>query len=226
MFFNDETSDEGGDTVNLFAKYLSKVYSDKAFQIPEYYTTGLVDQFDVKFVELSLVEVFDEILGLQSKTSAGPDGIPSLLLRECVCTLSKPICTLFNLSLKSGVFLSFWKNSYVTPIFKSSNTSDVSNYRGVCLQSTLPKLLDALVTKQLSWQCKSLIINSQHGFQKGRSTVTNLICYEDYLFNAFGKGSQVDAVYTDFSKAFDRVNHALLLAKLQALGLDQVLFVD
>jgi hypothetical protein len=61
-------------------------------------------------------------------------------------------------------------------------------------------------------------MSAQHGFFKGRSTVTNLIEFTSYVLNCMENGVQVDAIYTDFSKAFDKVIHRLLLRKLAKLG--------
>ena len=95
------------------------------------------------------------------------------------------------------------------------------NYRGECLQSAIPKLLDSIVSKQIKWMCKQIISDNQHGFMEQRSTVTNLVVYHTYLLNALENKMQVDAIYTDFSKAFDRVNHKILLLKLTKLGFNQ-----
>jgi hypothetical protein len=74
---------------------------------------------------------------------------------------------------------------------------------------------------------KSSIMSAQHGFFKGRSTVTNLIEFTSYVLNCMENGIQVDAIYTNFSKAFDRVSHRLLLRRLAKKGqlscLDRVL---
>jgi hypothetical protein len=70
----------------------------------------------------------------------------------------------------------------------------------------------------LSCFAKSSITSAHHGFFKGRSTVTNLIEFTTYVLNCMKNGVQVDAIDTDFSKAFDKVSHRLLLRKLAKLG--------
>ena len=144
-------------------------------------------------------------------------------LKQCVYTLDIPIHIIFNLSLNSLIFPEYWKHSFLKPIYKSGPKHNVENYRAVCIQSELPKLLDCLVTRLLTWECKNLLIDEQHGFIQGRSINTNLLIYENFIINTFESRLQVDSVYTDFSnfsKAFDRVNHSLLLPKLKALGID------
>nr|CAI5852317.1 unnamed protein product [Callosobruchus analis] len=84
-----------------------------------------------------------------------------------------------------------------------------------------------MIYDQLNWSCRELVSNCQFGFIKGRSTVENLVSYKTDLLEALEKGHQVDAIYTDFSKAFDRVNFDILLSKLSALGFshDSVLWL-
>ncbi|KAK9874373.1 hypothetical protein WA026_002720 [Henosepilachna vigintioctopunctata] len=116
------------------------------------------------------------------------------------------------------LFLSLWNKSFVVPIFESGNKSLISNYRGISIQSTIPKLLDCLMSSFLSWNCEAILIEQQHGFRNGRFTTSNLVLYLSDIIRCFESGIQIDAVYTDFSKALDRVNLNLLLAKLQSLG--------
>lgn len=66
-----------------------------------------------------------------------------------------------------------------------------------------------------------MIIDSQHGFMKGRSTVTNLAVISQYLCEIVDRKGQVDCIYTDFSKAFDRMNHSILLEKLESFGFSE-----
>lgn len=83
---------------------------------------------------------------------------------------------------------------------------------------SIPKLFEKLVTDNLSSIFKDLINPNQHGFVSGRSTVTNLSIFQSYIIQAFRGGDQVDAIYTDFSKAFDKVCHSILINKFKALG--------
>lgn len=216
MFLDNEVASEGSECVNLFAKFFSSVYSNScAFERPNITFTNSVD---ISSIDINLESVFNGIQQLKPKYSYGPDGIPPILLKNCVCAFARPVHFLFSLSLVSECFPDFWKHSFIAPIFKQGNKENIKNYRGVCMQSALPKLLDELVASELSWKCKNVIIPQQHGFCTGKSTVTNLLVYEQALLNALKNGHQVDSVYTDFSKAFDKVNHDLLLLKLEGIG--------
>lgn len=140
------------------------------------------------------------------------------MIRKCSSSLSHPIALLFNSSLRSSTFPTKWKNAFITPIFKSGNKNDVSNYRPLSIISVIPKILDSILTDKLITYLMDSIISQQHGFLKKRSTITNLVSFEQYILKGFYDGLQTDAVYTEFSKAFDKVNHERLLQKLKTLG--------
>ena len=215
MFLDSSRDDSGNDIVNLFARHFASTYVKADPDVPEYNFSRTIN---CDTISISVIQVFEGICKLKTSNSVGPDGIPSIFLKECVFALSKPLHYLFNCSLKNGIFPSFWKMSFLVPIFKSGNRENVADYRGISIQSQIPKLFDNLISGQLSWCCKNIIIDQQHGFVQGRSTVSNLLLYQDHLLGAFENGLQVDSIYTDFSKAFDRVCHKLLLSKLAALG--------
>lgn len=83
----------------------------------------------------------------------------------------------------------------------------------------MPKIFENIVADKLSSLLKYVIINEQYGFMAGQSVSTNLLLYHICVNLAIEEGSQVDAVYTDFKKAFDSVDHTLLLCKLSAFGI-------
>lgn len=215
MFYGPERGENGEEIVGLFASHFSSVYDKSDCPIPIFPST---ESKDISISKFSISEVFNEINGLPNKLSSGPDQIPNFFLKNCLYSITKPLRMIFNMSIDLGQFPDIWKLSYVIPIFKSGDPENVGNYRGVCNQSSMAKLFDNLVYDQLSWSCKGLINFNQFGFCKHKSTTTNLVQYEVDLLEVLERGGQVDSIYTDFSKAFDRVNFGLLLAKLLSIG--------
>lgn len=126
---------------------------------------------------------------------------------------------MFNLSLREGFFPDSWKSLFITPIFKNGDKRDISNYRGIAILSTIPKLFEKLVTDKLFESLRTHIHPNQHGFVSGKSTVTNLVQYTSFIRCQLAKNYQIDAIYTDFSKAFEKVDHKLLALKLERYGI-------
>jgi hypothetical protein len=84
----------------------------------------------------------------------------------------------------------------------------------VAILSAIPKRFELLVYRGMYNDLKNLMSISQHGFMKNRSTITNLLEYASFVLNSIADGNQVDSIYTDFSKAFDRVRYQLLLNEI------------
>lgn len=160
---------------------------------------------------------------MKPKTIPGADGIPAFFLKNCAKSLCYPLYCIFNQSLSQGIFLSEWKISYLVPIHKSGPKNKIENYRGISKLSAIPKLFENLVKNKLEFITREHISDRQHGFVSGRSTITNLALFSNYVLNSFESKNQVDAIYTDFSKAFDSVDHSTLIHKLKLYGLHSTL---
>ncbi|KAI5725364.1 hypothetical protein M8J77_014537 [Diaphorina citri] len=218
MFFNDITCSSLQETADLFGQYFSDVYRDSDQPIPEY---SYSDRIDFNTCRFSEDDVSRGLSSLKCKFSSGPDRIPSFILQRCSSVLSNPLSFLFNKSLSSGIFPVEWKKSFVIPIFKSGDRCNISNYRGVCIQSCVLKLLDKLIAEKLAFASRSFISDEQHGFVSRRSTVTNLLCYQHDILQSFKSANAVHSIYTDVAKAFDRVNVSFLIAKLRSYGIGE-----
>ncbi|GAB0209132.1 hypothetical protein GRJ2_003378900 [Grus japonensis] len=115
-----------------------------------------------------------------------------------------------------------WKLANVMPIHRKGRKEDLGNYRPVSLTSVLGKVMEQIILSAITWhvQDNQVIRPSQHGFMKGRSSLTNLISFYDKVTHLVDEGKAVDVVYLDFSKAFNTVSQSILLEKLAAHGLD------
>ena len=158
-----------------------------------------------------------KIKKMKDNKSPGVDGIPPKLLNEIVEQISTPLAKLFNLALEEGIVPSEWKGANITPLFKKGSRKKPENYRPVSLTSVVCKLLETLIRDHMvEFLVKHKIINtSQHGFQKARSCLTNLLCFLEETTKWVDDGSPVDVVYLDFQKAFNKVPHQRVLLKLK-----------
>jgi hypothetical protein len=129
---------------------------------------------------------------------------------------------LFEKSYRNGVVPEIWKKANVTPIFKKGKRTDPANYRPVSLTSVLCKLMEKLVRSVIvNHLCENKLLSiHQHGFVNRKSCATNLLETLDIITEALNRGFSAVLVLLDFSKAFDRVLHELLLIKLESYGLN------
>ena len=216
MSYNGKTSDNPIDIVDFFADFFSSVYNNKSCNFKE---SPLSANLGISLCNIETMEVYNEIMNLNDKLGVGPDDISVIFLKNCACILSYVLCKIFNHSLLSGVFPEAWKLSYIVPLFKNGNKAEVQDYRAITRLSLISKLFESIVSAKLAKQLQSRLTLSQHGFVSGRSTVTNLLVYEQSLVHLMETKHQIDSIYTDFSKAFDKVNHEVLIIKLRAAGI-------
>lgn len=224
---NNEFSQNPSIISNSFASYFASAYKngDNTSLDYSFLSSCMSNLPTVDFNSFTIDEnaLFDHVSKLDSSTSVGPDGIPNIILKDFLVYLSEPLLYLFNLSLSSGVFPCAWKSSYIIPVFKKGNKDRVENYRPIAKLSAIPKLFESIVCEFLTYQCKSLISSKQHGFVKGRSTSTALVSFTSFVNHSLENGCQVDCIYTDFSKAFDKICHKTLLFKLACLGFPPIM---
>ena len=150
--------------------------------------------------------------------AAGPDEIPARILKETAATIAPSLCTLFNRSLEVGYIPREWKLANVVPVHKKDEKHHVENYRPISLLCIVSKVLERCVLNRIKERLEELIADCQHGFRCGRSCVTNLLETLDHVGAILDKAGQVDCVYLDMSKAFDKVRHGLLINKLRDAG--------
>jgi hypothetical protein len=148
-------------------------------------------------LQFTVLEVLNALLDLDTIKGPGPDGVPPLILKSCVSAFALPLCLLFNRSLASCVFPDRWKLSFVVPIFKSGKRNDVSNYRGIAILSTVGKLVELLVKRHMYEDLKCQLEDFQHGFVKGRPTVSNLLEYSSFVLKSIEGGCQLDCLLLD-----------------------------
>ena len=111
----------------------------------------------------------------------------------------------------------------ICPISKKGDRHDVSNNWPISILNSIPKLFEKLVTPPFTSFMKPLLADCQHGFTYSKSTLSNLTVTVPNISDALDKGGQVNVVYTDFAKAFDKVPHFILIEKLASLGIANLL---
>ena len=170
---------------------------------------------------VSTTEIQNEIKKLNPSKTCGPHSIPINLLQLVRDYLSKPLEILFNYSFETGVVPDKFKIARVIPIFKNGKKSCTNNYRPISLLSVFNKILEKLMYKRLiSFVNTYDILNdNQFGFRSGHSTTQATLLITDKIQKAIEKKEYSCGIFLDLSKAFDTVNHHILIDKLQHYGI-------
>ena len=152
--------------------------------------------------------------------SSGYSHLSSRVLKDSFLVLSANLAYLFNLSLATAIFPEDWKRATVVPLFKGGATSKVGNYRPVSLLPLPGKLLEKIVHLALLGHLENngLLTDAQNGFRKNRSTVTGIANFSDDVLRAMNEAKVTVSAFIDLRKAFDTVNHSVLLQKLRHMG--------
>ena len=168
-------------------------------------------------IDFTNEDIMEAMRSFSSYASPGPDGFPSLLLKKCAGELVSPLGLMFRRCLDDGQTLEEPYTANVTPIFKRGDKGKPANYRPVSLTSHVVKTFEKVVKKHIVefLESRNLYNPSQHGFRTGRSTMTQLISYYEELLRGLEEGKNIDAVYLDFSKAFDKCCHQVLLERVR-----------
>ena len=214
VYLGNTETEEGDEIVELFARHFKSSFTRSNPIIPPLKHTPIL----VHDIRITRGELIDALNNMKKSTGYGPDQIPALFIYQCSNYLIDPLLDIFNSSLSTGVFPSMWKSSYIRPLHKKGSINNVQNYRPITTISALSKLFDSIVTVKLSGILHPQISIKQHGFMPNRSTESNLASFTNFISESLSNYGQVDAFFSDFSKAFDSVNHDLLIRKLENYG--------
>ena len=173
---------------------------------------------DIQFTTNTVKNLLEN---LEESSAPGPRGIHPKVLSECADQLSTPLYMIYHQSLDEGMLPSDWKMANITPIFKKGKKSDPLNYRPISLTSVPCKVMEKIIRDKIMnhLESKNLLSRHQHGFRSKCSCLTQLLEYLSEIHDALDNGKPVDAVYLDCQKAFDKVPHKRLIAKLRAYGI-------
>ena len=172
-------------------------------------------------IYVSLNGVIKLLKNLKPFTACGPDAIPTRLLKETAEEVAPAVRLLFQATIHQGCLPSVWKKAHIVPIYKKGSKSSPANYRPISLTSVLCKLCEHIihcaVIRHLT--ANNILSDAQHGFRKRRSCDTQLIITIDDLAKGIEAKSQTDVILLDNEKAFDKVSHRHLLAKVHHYGI-------
>jgi hypothetical protein len=166
-------------------------------------------------------EVTSIVKLLKPKTSCGYDDISPKFIKQCSQAIVMPLTYIANLSFEKGIFPTELKTAKVLPIFKANDPSIPKNYRPISLLPVFSKILERLVYNRLYkyLTLHSILSPSQYGFQENRSTEQAILEMQDRIIQSLNRKLYSLGVFLDLSKAFDTLNHPILLNKLYQYGI-------
>lgn len=215
LFFGGKSAATNHEKANLLNECFGSKFSvpsDPNLPLPFCEDLGLSA---LNHMTVSSDRVGSLLSGLDRSKACGPDNLSGFILRECADALAIPLSVIFNKCLHAGVFPRRWKDATVIPVHKKGPRNQAGNYRSVSLLPIVSKVFEKILCDAFVQHISSVISPSQHGFVPRKSCVTNLCEFMFYATSAMQSKAQLDVIYTDFSSAFQSVDHRFLLHKLQ-----------
>ena len=182
------------------------------------------NQFQLIIAHISQEEIMTLINALPNK-GTGPTSIPLRLLKDIVDLIITPLCHIINLSFSTGIFPDVLKVSKVVAIHKGGSTQEVNNFRPISLLSIFDKIIEKLMHKRMYefFEEHDILYKFQFGFRKKMSTAHSLVEITEEIKESIDNGKYGCGIFIDLKKAFDTVNHRILLTKLEHYGIRGVL---
>ena len=212
---------------SAFNDFFGSIAQNLQDKIPNFgnfqdYVTGLNSPESFFFKAVTESEMLKTFSTLNFSKSTGDFSIPKQIFEIIPDNLAHILTSLINLTFETGIFPSSLKIVKVIPVFKNKGcNSDVNNYRPISLLSNIDKIFEKLVHKRLTsfLNKHNIFFNKQFGFRKSHSTNHALIALTEKIRSSLDNGHFSCGVFIDLQKAFDTVDHDILLQKLKSYGI-------
>ena len=205
---------------NILNNYFTSVFTkEKDENLPHFDERNITHPLDE--LEITSETVEKSLSSMKAGKSQGPDMTHPRILKETSSQIIEPLTKLFRQFLDEAKLSEYWKKANVTALFKSGERKLPENYRPICLTSVVCKLMERIIRNKIvdHMESNNLFAKQQHGFRAGRSCTTQLLEFMEEVTEAIDRGEEVDVIYLDFAKAFDKVPHKRLLSKLKGYGI-------
>ena len=212
--------------VNTFNEYFVNIGPSLASTIPA--TSNIVTDFlsstqvnSIAMFPTTKVEIGNIIKALKNKSSPGLDDIPNSVLKFASSFISLPLSTLINSSFNTGKFPNKLKEAKVIPIYKAGDRTKIENYRPISILNSISKIYEKAISTRLVDYLKTqnFFHTDQYGFRPNHSTSSALITFNEFICSSIDNNEIPISIFIDLSKAFDTLDHVILLTKLQHFGI-------
>ena len=203
--------------VNIGAKLRGNVQSSNA----EYKTFLKSNEKSAFFTCVTPKEIIDIVYKLKNHSSPGFDHIDISVVKRVIHIICFPLCNIFNVSIEKGIFPDKMKVAKVIPVFKGGSDKEICNYRPISVLPVFSKILEKCFYNRLVLfleEC-NILSDHQYGFRSGHSTSTALLELVNKVVKCFDNREIMLGLFLDLSKAFDTLDHTILLEKLKNYGI-------
>lgn len=214
------------DISNAFVEHFTNIGSNMSSKIPNTYThfNETLEKSlpnSIALYDTTKEEILNEIRNLNNNKCTGPDNIPVKILKLGGVLLSPILSNLLNKCMKTGIFPDILKTASITPIYKKGEKSFLSNYRPISVLTHLSKIFERIIYKRLTnfFERFNILDKCQYGFRQNCSTSLAISDLYEQLLSSMDKGFITCCIYLDLAKAFDTVNHNILISKLMHYGI-------
>ena len=213
-----EIVDKFNDYFVSIGSRLAALIPDSPLKYYDYLKTPNLKSFAL--YPTNAAEVIEIVSNFKNKWSAGADSIPINIVKASIVNIAEPISRLINSSFTTGIFPDSLKIAKVCPIYKSGEKGSFSNYRPISILPSFSKIFEKAVSIRLMsfLQSNDILMSNQYGFRKNHSSYMAIIDMYDKISKAIDEGQYAVGVFVDLSKAFDTLDHNILLAKLEYYG--------
>ena len=208
--------------------FLIHIHFEVHLNMRSFNTTWVSNPFMTKeydgftFEEISEYEVLKLVKDIPIGKSSAYSNLSSRLCKDAFSILTKELAYLYNICISTGTFPTDWGLAEVIPIPKTGNLRQVKNWRPIS-QIKLPgKILERLIHRQLSPYFEKILHKNQHGFRNNMSTSTAIFDVLLKLFENWKEKKYSSCIFIDYSKAFNTIDHNILIQKLKIYGLDEM----
>jgi hypothetical protein len=235
MNINDELTDNYQLIVNSFNKFVSTITDQTVSEIPQYGDNILQNMnpldylhkvFSLPFPQMQLKctcinEIKEIIKSFKTKDSCGYDKISNKILKVSMPFIVSPLLYICNKSLATGEFPACLKYADIRPLFKSGRNTELSNFRPISVLTSFSKIFERIIYDRLYQHLNynNILVSEQFGFIKDSPTSAPTHKLLKEILDALNNNSLVGGILCDIKKAFDCVNHDLLLTKMEFYGI-------
>ena len=215
----DIDSEKVSDYINTFFTTIGPKLAAKNKKKWKYY--GLESENIIENIKFNRGELLLLIDNIDISKSSGFQNISSKCLKDALSVLVSQLLYIFEQSYKLGIFPDDWKKATIVPLYKGGLKENVSNYRPVSLLPIPGKLLEKIIHDNIMifFEKNKLISDMQNGFRKNHSTLSSIVDFTSDIYNSINNKEITLAAFIDLKKAFDTVNHKILMEKLNYLGI-------